>query len=578
MSAAQSITQHFRGEWHGNYGTIPTPGHSGKDRGTTVKDSDDGEVVFHSFNGSGDEFRDLKDECRRLGLLPERKASPVISGQWRETGVYAYRDAMGATLYRTIRMEKVGEPKRFVAQRLDGAQWIKGMGDVERIPYRLPELAAADPAQPIYFVEGERKADKLAGWGLIATAIAFGANGWRREYAPFFAGRTVVILPDNDSPGRAFAEKILDALAGVASAMAIVDLPGLPAKGDIMDWSGSAADLIKLTDAALHQRVTTLPLADLSMWAATAPTPKTFVMAGFVPEHELTLATGAGGANKSTFGQQLATCVVAGRPMLGVDVAQGSALYITAEDDENRLHWMQEHICKALGIRLSDLAGKLHLSSLRGRLGNELATFDVEGKLRPSPAFALLKATIADLAEAIDDPERSGGSLIRKLAGSMAVPAGVAQIARTVDPTLREAETVLDAVKARVPVLSKTLTPKRDIWGQPIENEGGLGPNLLSPVWTSTRHNDPINKAVLGVGAHINPPNRTVGKVKLALPAYGQFREDAGSTARAALGPLIASPYWQQMTDDERKDEIDDIMTKARREARGRISGRPPSP
>jgi hypothetical protein len=44
---------------------------------------------------------------------------------------------------------------------------------------------------------------------------------------------------------------------------------------------------------------------------------------------------------------------------------------------------------------MADLAGKLHLASLRGRLGNELATFDSSGRLRPSPAFELLKATIA---------------------------------------------------------------------------------------------------------------------------------------------------------------------------------------
>lgn len=127
----------------------------------------------------------------------------------------------------------------------------------------------------------------------------------------------------------------------------------------------------------------------------TAAKPKTFLMAGFVPAGELTLATGAGGANKSTFGQQLATCAAGGVSMLGVAVQPGAALYVTAEDDEDRLHWMQEHICRAVGVEMASLAGKLHLVSLRGRLGNELALFDAEGKLRPTPSFALLKSTIA---------------------------------------------------------------------------------------------------------------------------------------------------------------------------------------
>jgi RecA-family ATPase len=188
---------------------------------------------------------------------------------------------------------------------------------------------------------------------------------------------------------------VTEALGAVANDVAIIDLPGLRPKGDVIDWTGTADDLRALTVNALADPGETFPIADLASWSAKAATPKSFIMAGYVPARELTLATGAGGANKSTFGQQLATCCAAGLPMLGIDVAQGSALYITAEDDDDRLHWMQEHICRGLGVRMVDLVGKLHLASLRGRLGNELATFDAEGKLRPSPSFRVLRATIA---------------------------------------------------------------------------------------------------------------------------------------------------------------------------------------
>lgn len=136
------------------------------------------------------------------------------------------------------------------------------------------------------------------------------------------------------------------------------------------------------------------PIADLIAWHMTSAAPKRFIMPGFVPADEVTLATGAGGANKSTFGQQLATCCAAGAPMLGIELVQCATLYITAEDDEERLHWMQEHICRAVGVSLADLVKRLHLVSLRGRLGNELATFTNEGKLKPTAAFGDLKATI----------------------------------------------------------------------------------------------------------------------------------------------------------------------------------------
>lgn len=136
------------------------------------------------------------------------------------------------------------------------------------------------------------------------------------------------------------------------------------------------------------------PLADLNQWSLRQAEAKRFVMKGFVPDREMTLITGAGGANKSTFGQQLATCCAAAVPMLGIDVEPVSSLYLTCEDDDDRLHWMAQHICNTLGLKMADLVGRLHLSSLRGQLGNELASFDMEGKLKPSPSFASLRATI----------------------------------------------------------------------------------------------------------------------------------------------------------------------------------------
>lgn len=137
-----------------------------------------------------------------------------------------------------------------------------------------------------------------------------------------------------------------------------------------------------------------LPLADLRLWETSLATPKAFLMAGFVPAREPTLFTGKGGANKSTTALQLCMCCAAGVAMLGVDVQQCGSLYITAEDDEDRLHWSVQHMASALGIRLGDLLGKLHVSSLRGRLGNELATIGDDGRLRPTETFESLKSTI----------------------------------------------------------------------------------------------------------------------------------------------------------------------------------------
>jgi RecA-family ATPase len=144
-----------------------------------------------------------------------------------------------------------------------------------------------------------------------------------------------------------------------------------------------------------HDAAEVLPLRTLDMAEAAqiVPSPRAFVLERFIPAREVTLFTGPGGASKGYFGQQLSTCMVAGIPFLGLSVHVGPVLYITGEDDFGELHWRQHHICKRLGVPMETL-GDLHLVSLRGNLGNELCTFDAEGRLRPAAMFEKLTEMI----------------------------------------------------------------------------------------------------------------------------------------------------------------------------------------
>jgi acyl CoA:acetate/3-ketoacid CoA transferase alpha subunit len=113
---------------------------------------------------------------------------------------------------------------------------------------------------------------------------------------------------------------------------------------------------------------------------------------------------------------------------------------------------------------------------------------------------------ISDLIHAIDEPLRYGERYVHRLAGTV-IPAGVAQYSATQDPYFREAFTALDAIKARTP-WSDTLQPKRDMWGRPVMREGSLGPDLLSPVWTSTAKKDPATDQIVENKIEIGPLRR----------------------------------------------------------------------
>ena len=328
------------------------------------------------------------DGGSRATLTPSARAHAVrLDPGQRIVATFEYR-RRGVLLYRKHRIEpgRGGRNKAFAFDRPANGGWISGRGDVE-VPYRGDMLDGADL---ILMAEGEGKADKLAAWGYAATSL----KDWSEAFGAFVRGKRVVILRDNDETGERLANKAALQVRAADGLAIVLDLPRLPEKGDVLDWDGDAAELAALIDGLGFPKPETFPIADLAAWSRSSATPTPFYMAGRIPLGEVTLLTGAGGGNKSTFGQQLATCSAAGLPMLGIDVMQGPALYITAEDHEDHLHWMQEHICRALGIEMASLAGKLFLASIRGRLNNELATFDADGRLQPREAFQLVRSTI----------------------------------------------------------------------------------------------------------------------------------------------------------------------------------------
>jgi putative DNA primase/helicase len=160
---------------------------------------------------------------------------------------YDYTDASGAVRYQTVRYQ----PKDFRQRRPDGhGGWIWNLDGIERVPYRLPELLA-NPVATIHIVEGEKDADRLASLGLVATTNAGGAGKWTDALSAYLIGHVrVVVIPDNDKPGREHVEGVARSASRVVTDVRVVVLPGVGEKGDVSDWDGDADALNALIAAA----------------------------------------------------------------------------------------------------------------------------------------------------------------------------------------------------------------------------------------------------------------------------------------------------------------------------------------
>jgi len=91
----------------------------------------------------------------------------------------------------------------------------------------------------VFVVEGEKCVDSLTQMGLAAITWQGGSGAvYKADWGPLKGKKTIYLLPDNDEPGgKCMAElvKVLQAQDRDRE-LKMVDLDGLPAKGDIVDW------------------------------------------------------------------------------------------------------------------------------------------------------------------------------------------------------------------------------------------------------------------------------------------------------------------------------------------------------
>jgi hypothetical protein len=148
---------------------------------------------------------------------------------------YPYTDASGKILYYNCRFE----PKTFRQCGPDGLKW--STKDIKpKVPYNL--LKVID-AETIFIFEGEKDCANVGKLNLVGTCNVAGAGNWTEDLNQYFKDKEVILLPDNDEPGRKHIEKVFQNIKGIASDIKLLELPGLPEGGDFTDWLDSFDDL-----------------------------------------------------------------------------------------------------------------------------------------------------------------------------------------------------------------------------------------------------------------------------------------------------------------------------------------------
>jgi hypothetical protein len=233
--------------------TTRCPAHDDRDPSLSIATGADGRIILHCHAGCTPE-----NVCAAIGItLADLFADePRHNGHAKQiVATYPYYDSSGRLIFEVVRFN----PKDFRQRQPDGkGGWLWKMNGVQKVLFRLPEILAAIKAgRPIFVCEGEKDVLAMVAHGFTATCNPGGAGKWEKSYSETLRGAEVIIVADEDAPGRAHARKVATALNGVAASLKVIECPdvgGRPVKdaADYFAAGGQACDLDQLTQDTPH--------------------------------------------------------------------------------------------------------------------------------------------------------------------------------------------------------------------------------------------------------------------------------------------------------------------------------------
>jgi hypothetical protein len=179
------------------------------------------------------------------------------------------------------------------------------------------------------------------------------------------------------------------------------------------------------------------------------------------------------------------------------------------------------------------------------------------------------------LSNMLADPLRYGESWLEGQARGM-IPAGglLGSIARGLDDTEREIEGPVAAMQAQLPGLRNQLPAKRGALGGALTSGETALERMVSPIRRNApRPDKAVERELARVGYVPAAPPRSLTvdreKVELLERERRLYHRTWGAEAREDLLGLLEDPAYRALDRDEQKREIQSIVHRAQRDARG---------
>ena len=220
----------------------------------------------------GKEFIEvLKFYANKTGVEFDLKKKKSEKPKGKIVSTYDYKNLSSELIYQVCRLKpKSFRQRRYIHPENDESKatsdpWKWNMEGVSALPYHIRNVI---DNQTVYIVEGEGKCDDaIEAFNLPFTTFHGGAGKWYPEVLQYFTGKNLILLPDNDTPGKEHMQRLVHAFKNTAKSIKNVELPGLQSKGDISDWiaAGNTKDqFLDLCKKTLEVEETENPIDELN--------------------------------------------------------------------------------------------------------------------------------------------------------------------------------------------------------------------------------------------------------------------------------------------------------------------------
>ena len=219
------------------------PAHADREASLTLTDGNDRALIKCHAGCSTEEVviaagLKMSDLFYEDGLAKERWRAYIENREKRKIeAVYNYASINGDYAYTKVRLEG----KKMLFGILSNERFAYGLNGKNKKTFNAVYGSissikrAIERKEPVFIPEGEKDVNTLVKKGYAAFSCG-GANDWNKNVSELCKDADVIVLTDNDDPGKKLASTVVRDLKGTAKSIKIIiPMPEVP-KADITDY------------------------------------------------------------------------------------------------------------------------------------------------------------------------------------------------------------------------------------------------------------------------------------------------------------------------------------------------------